>query len=102
MLYITQQNSTAHNIASLTHAHDKRKDKTMTNKPTQRDRVIQYIRENGSITRAESFSELGIVELPARICELERMGYAFKRERVTKKNRYGDDVSFLKYSLAER
>lgn len=74
----------------------------MTNKPTQRDRVIQYIRDNGSITRAEGFTELGIVELPARICELERMGYVFSRERITKKNRYGDDVSFLKYSLVER
>lgn len=73
----------------------------MTQKVTQRDRVIQYIRENGSITRAEGFSELGIVELPARICELEQRGYIFQRERIKKKNRYGDNISFLKYSLVE-
>lgn len=47
---------------------------------TQRDRVIQYIKDFGSITRAEAFNELGIVELAARICELERMGYKFEKE----------------------
>lgn len=66
----------------------------------QRDRVIQYLRDEGSITRAEAFTELGIVELPARICELERMGYAFKKTTVKKRNRYGDPIRFMRYELA--
>lgn len=66
----------------------------------QRDRVIQYLRDEGSITRAEAFTELGIVELPARICELERMGYEFKKTTVKKKNRYGDPIRFMRYELA--
>lgn len=68
---------------------------------TQKDRVLRYLREFGSITRAEGFTELGIVELPARICELQRDGYLFDRETVTKKNRYGEAVSFTKYTLRE-
>ena len=68
---------------------------------TQRERVIQYLKDFGSITRAEGFTQLGIVELPARICELERMGYKFNKETVFSKNRYGDKVYFTKYSLRE-
>ena len=66
---------------------------------TQRERVIKYLEDFGSITRAEAFVELGIVELPARICELERMGYTFKKEPTFSTNRYGDKVVFTKYSL---
>ena len=66
---------------------------------TQRDRVIQYIKDFGSITRAEAFNELGIVELAARICELERMGYKFEKKTVYRKNRYGEMIHFTKYTL---
>lgn len=66
---------------------------------TQRDRVIQYIKDFGSITRAEVFNELGIVELAARICELERMGYKFEKKTVYRENRYGEMIHFTKYTL---
>lgn len=66
---------------------------------TQRDRVIQYIKDFGSITRAEAFNELGIVELSARICELERMGYKFEKKTVYRENRYGEMIHFTKYTL---
>ena len=68
---------------------------------TQKERVVQYLNDFGSITRAEAFTELGIVELPARICELERAGYAFNKETVLAKNRYGDNVCFTKYTLVK-
>ena len=66
---------------------------------TQRERVLKYLNDFGSITRAEGFNELGIVELPARICELQQMGYEFDRETVHSKNRYGEAVSITRYSL---
>ena len=66
---------------------------------TQRERVLKYLEDFGSITRAEAFTELVIVELPARICELERMGYSFKKETMFGENRYGDKVTYTKYSL---
>lgn len=73
----------------------------MGKKPTQRDRVLSYIQEFGSITRRESFVDLGVVELSSRIGELESMGYQFNRETETSKNRYGDSVSYTRYSLRE-
>lgn len=73
----------------------------MGKKPTQRDRVLSYIQEFGSITRRESFVDLGVVELSSRIGELESMGYQFDRETETSKNRYGDSVSYTRYSLRE-
>ena len=66
---------------------------------TQKERVLRYLNEFGSITRAEGFTELVIVELPARICDLQRDGYEFNRETVSAKNRYGEDVTFTRYSL---
>lgn len=66
---------------------------------TQKDRLLRWFEDHDSITRAEAFTELGIVETPARICELERMGYEFDRETVLKKNRYGENVCFTKYTL---
>lgn len=74
----------------------------MAKKPTQKDRVIQYVNDFGSISSWEAYEQLGITQLGARIYELERSGYRFNRERIAKKNRYGDDVNFVRYSLAER
>lgn len=68
---------------------------------TQKDRVIQFIRDFGSISRREAFLDLGICELSARICELEKMGYAFDKKMETSRNRYGDPVSYTRYSLKQ-
>jgi hypothetical protein len=69
---------------------------------TQKDRVLQYIRETGSITRAEGFTQLGITELASRIGELEDQGYRFEREPLIGKNRYGDTVRYIRYKLKEQ
>ena len=74
----------------------------MAQKLTQRDRVLLYIKEFGSISRREGFIDLGIVELSSRIGELEAMGYRFDRKTETSKNRYGEDVHYTRYSLVER
>lgn len=68
---------------------------------TQKERIITFLNDFKSITRAEAFAELGIVELPARICELEKMGFKFKKTIVKKKNRYGEDIHFTKYELED-
>ena len=68
---------------------------------TQKDDVINYIKENGFITRAEAWSDLGIAELSARICELEKEGFEFNKKRIPFKSRLGRKSSFIKYSLAE-
>lgn len=47
-------------------------------KITQRDRVINYIREFGSISSWEAYKDLGITQLATRIKELKEQGYEFK------------------------
>lgn len=71
----------------------------MAKKITQRDRVIQFMREHGSITAYKAFTEIGCTQLSARICELEAEGYVFDKELIKTKNRYGDNTHYYKYRL---
>ncbi len=70
-------------------------------KANQRKRIIEYIKEFGSITTYEAFSELGCVCLPKRISELKDEGYLFDIKVETGKNRYGDPVNYNRYSLSK-
>lgn len=66
---------------------------------TQNEMLLDYLSKNGSITTYESFTELFITRLSARIYELKKKGYNFEEEWVIKKNRYGKTCSFKKYIL---
>lgn len=70
-------------------------------KATQKDRILDYIRKFGSITSWEAYQDLGVMQLGARIDQLQKDGYQFKTEWEQKKNRYGEDVSFKRYYLAD-
>lgn len=70
-------------------------------KLTQKDRIINYIREFGSITSKEAYNDLGITQLGARIDGLERDGFAFIKEWETGKNRFGEEVTYKRYYLAD-
>lgn len=67
----------------------------------QKQRIINYIREFGSITSWDAYKDLGVMQLGARIDQLQKDGYVFRTEWEHKKNRYGDDVSFKRYYLAD-
>lgn len=66
---------------------------------TQCERVMNYIQEFGSITTLEAFNDLGITRLASRISDLSSEGIEFERVRETRKNRYGEKVSYIRYSL---
>lgn len=70
-------------------------------KPTQRDRVLQYIRDFGSITSYQAYTDLGVTQLATRIFELKKRGYNFSKKRVKTKNRYGDNTHYDEYFLTE-
>ena len=55
----------------------------------QKQSVLDYIRETGSITQLEAIKELGVLRLSAVIFQLKRDGYAIKSEPVPVKTRYG-------------
>ena len=66
---------------------------------TQCDMILDYMRENGSITQAEATDEIGCVRLPARIWDLKQRGYHIKKIMRSKKNRWGKAISFAAYEL---
>ena len=70
-------------------------------KITQRERIIKYIREFGSISSWEAYSDLGITQFATRVSELKEQGYEFKTEWESKENRYGEPVTFKRYYLAD-
>lgn len=67
---------------------------------TQKEKVLDYIKRFGSITRAEAFNDLGIAELSARICELKQDGYEFETKSETSRNRFGERVTYTRYFRA--
>lgn len=70
-------------------------------KPTQRDKVLKYIRDFGKITSWEAYSELGVTQLASRIFELKQEGYIFTKKRINTKNRYGENTHYDEYGLIE-
>ena len=70
-------------------------------KPTQNERILDYIAEFGSITQFEAF-DLSVMRLASRISDLTRQGYKFTKRTETVKNRYGESCRITRYSLSER
>ena len=68
---------------------------------TQKQMIMKYIEDFGSITSWEAYAELGITQLGARIYELEKLGVRFNRETVYRVNRYDKQVKFTRYSIKE-
>lgn len=66
---------------------------------TQREAILNYINEFGSITPMEAFSDLGITKLATRISEMRKDGIEFNIETVKAKNRYNKNIHYARYSL---
>lgn len=70
-------------------------------KATQKQRIIDYIKQFGSISSWEAYADLGITQLGARIDQLKKDGYEFETEWESKKNRYGENTTYKRYKIAE-
>lgn len=68
---------------------------------TQKERVLNYMKDFGDITPFQAFTDLGCTKLATRISELIQDGVKIKKEWVDSKNRYGEKVRFMKYSLED-
>ena len=66
---------------------------------TQAERIADYISTYGSITPMEAFADLGITKLATRVSEMKRAGYEFEQEMVESKNRYGQNVRYMRYRM---
>ena len=66
---------------------------------TQKQRILDYLERGYTLTRLNSWKMLGILECPARICELKQDGHDINTERLTVTNKYGEKVSIAKWRL---
>lgn len=67
---------------------------------TQKEKIRNFLNENGSITPLEAMREFGIMRLAARIGELVAEGENITSTIVKDKNRYGQTVRYAKYTRA--
>lgn len=70
-------------------------------KITQKDRILEYIRNFGSISSFEAYANLGITQLGARIDQLKKEGYEFRTEWESNTNRFGEKTDYKRYYLAD-
>lgn len=68
---------------------------------TQKDMVLDYIDDFGSITPVDAFRDLGITRLAAVVCKLRREGHDIHREREHALNRYGQNVRYARYGFGK-
>lgn len=68
-------------------------------KPTQNDRILDYMDEFGGITQLEALRDLGVMRLASRISDLNRRGYRIDSEMVQVKNRYGETCRVKRYYM---
>ena len=71
------------------------------NRPTQKDKVLRYIREFGKITSWDAYSQLGVTQLATRIFELKQDGYVFTKTRINCNNRFEEPTHYDEYRLVE-
>ena len=66
---------------------------------TQKEMVLKYLNEHGSITTLESMKKLLILDLQGVIRNLRNEGYNIKDKSITKRNIYGASSTFKRYYL---
>ena len=69
---------------------------------TQKEMILKYINDFGSITSFQAYADLGVTQLGTRIRELKEKGYVFKTVPQKANNRYGKPVHFVKYYLIDK
>lgn len=68
-------------------------------KLSQREKILQYMNEYGSITPLEALREFGCMRLASRISELKRMGFVISSVMETAKTKKGEEVRYARYRI---
>lgn len=66
---------------------------------TQCEKILRHMEDYGSITSLEAMQEYSIMRLASRIADLRKIGVPICKETVKGKNRYGESISYARYSL---
>ena len=68
---------------------------------TQKEKILEYIREHGSITPLDAMREFGCMRLASRVTDLKHAGYNIISKLEVSKNRNGEAVRYARYTLRE-
>lgn len=68
---------------------------------TNKERVLQYMKDFGSISSMEAFKDLGNTRLSSSIFLLRSEGYPIISKDEESLNRYGDKTHYTRYFLEE-
>lgn len=68
---------------------------------SQKQDILNYLREGKTLSRVNSFDKLGVLEAPARISELRAEGHDIRTKMVPVRNRYGKVVKVAHWTLTE-
>lgn len=68
-------------------------------KPTQNQRILDYMAEFGSITQIDALKDLGVMRLASRISDLRSLGYPIESTVEAVKNRYGEKCHIKRYRM---
>ena len=66
---------------------------------TQSQRILEHLRQHGSITQADAIENYGIMRLASRVDELRKAGHPIITERVEGRNRYGEKCHWARYRM---
>lgn len=70
-------------------------------KPTQNERILNYIEEFGSITQIDALRDLGVMRLASRVSSMKKDGVNIVSKTEAVKNRYGEVCYIKRYSFGE-
>ena len=76
--------------------------KKVDHKPTQNERILDYIARFGSITQLEALQDLGVMRLASRISDLRSEGYPITSTIETVKNRFGEKCHIKRYKMERK
>ena len=67
---------------------------------TQSQRILDHLKSGRTLTRLNSWDDLGILEAPARVSELRAKGHPIETKLRQVVNRYGDKVTIAEWRYA--
>ena len=66
---------------------------------TTKEMILDYLTNVGPLTVASCMTEIGTVDLRARVSDLRKDGHFILTRPITKTNRWGKKVTFNEYSM---
>lgn len=69
--------------------------------PTQRQQIVNYLKEHGSCSAYEAFRDMFISQFWTRVYELEKRGWVFSRELVKYTSPSGIQKNFKRIRIVK-